>query len=121
LVGWAKTKNTRDDEPTICINQDENIDNEVYYVSIEFPNHLILLGWGGFSVNRKKTDVFWKPKYSMLLWRKNGGETKKNRYFTKIEPYLYEFVANESSFGIYTQKLKRLCLKFDNVFNIPYV
>jgi hypothetical protein len=52
---------------------------------------------------------------------KTGGKTKKNRYFTKIEPYLYEFVANESSFGIYTQKLKRLCLKFDNVFNIPYV
>jgi hypothetical protein len=33
---------------------------------------------------------------------------KKNRYFTKIEPYLYEFVANESSFGIYTRKTKEI-------------
>jgi hypothetical protein len=32
---------------------------------------------------------------------KTGGKTKKNWYFTKIEPYLYEFVANESSFGIF--------------------
>ena len=63
----------------------------------------------------KKIDVFWKPKYSMLLLEKNrkkrggnGGKTKKNRYFTKIEPYLYEFVANESSFGIYTRKTKEI-------------
>jgi hypothetical protein len=48
----------------------------------------------------------------MLLLEKNrktGGKrekTKKNRYFTKIEPYLYEFVANESRFGIYTRKTK---------------
>ena len=34
----------------------------------------------------------------------NEKKTKKNQYFTKIEPYLYEFVANESSFGIYTRK-----------------
>ena len=40
---------------------------------------------------------------------KNGekrGETKKNRYFTEIEPYLYEFDAIESRFGIYTRKTK---------------
>ena len=40
---------------------------------------------------------------------KNGGKrekTKKNRYFTEIEPYLYEFDANESRFGIYTRKTK---------------
>jgi hypothetical protein len=41
--------------------------------------------------------------------RKTGGKrekTKKNRYFTEIEPYLYEFDANESRFGIYTRKTK---------------
>jgi hypothetical protein len=42
----------------------------------------------------------------MLLLEKNRGETKKNRYFTEIEPYLYEFDAIESSFGIYTRKTK---------------
>jgi hypothetical protein len=31
-------------------------------------------------------------------------KTKKNRYFTEIEPYLYEFDAIESRFGIYTRK-----------------
>jgi hypothetical protein len=39
--------------------------------------------------------------------RKTGGKrekTKKNRYFTEIEPYLYEFDAIESRFGIYTRK-----------------
>jgi hypothetical protein len=39
--------------------------------------------------------------------RKTEGKrenTKKNRYFTEIEPYLYEFDANESRFGIYTRK-----------------
>jgi hypothetical protein len=49
----------------------------------------------------------------MLLLEKNrktektGGErekTKKNRYFTEIEPYLYEFDVIESRFGIYTRK-----------------
>ena len=46
----------------------------------------------------------------MLLLEKNrktektGGKTKKNRYFTEIEPYLYEFDAIESRFGIYTRK-----------------
>jgi hypothetical protein len=44
LVALAKIQYTRDDEPTIsCINQDKNIDKEVYYVCIEFPNLLILL------------------------------------------------------------------------------
>ena len=41
--------------------------------------------------------------------RKTGGKrkkTKKNRYFTEIEPYLYEFDAIESRFGIYTRKTK---------------
>ena len=60
----------------------------------------------------KKNDVFWKPKYSMLLLEKNRKteknekreKTKKNRYFTEIEPYLYEFDAIESRFGIYTRK-----------------
>jgi hypothetical protein len=40
--------------------------------------------------NRKKT--------------KNRGKTKKNRYFTEIEPYLYQFDSIESRFGIYTRK-----------------
>jgi hypothetical protein len=46
----------------------------------------------------------------MLLLEKNRknrgetGKTKKNRYFTEIEPYLYEFDAIESRFGIYTRK-----------------
>jgi hypothetical protein len=40
-----------------------------------------------------------KPKKT-----KNRGKTKKNRYFTEIEPYLYEFDVIESRFGIYTRK-----------------
>jgi hypothetical protein len=44
--------------------------------------------------------------------KKNGQKRKKkekkNWYFTKIEPYLYKFVANESSFGIYTRKTKEI-------------
>ena len=35
---------------------------------------------------------------------KNRGKTKKNLYFTEIEPYLYEFDAIESRFGVYTRK-----------------
>ena len=35
---------------------------------------------------------------------KNRGKSKKNRYFTEIEPYLYQFDAIESRFGIYTRK-----------------
>jgi hypothetical protein len=48
----------------------------------------------------------------MLLLEKNRktrgkrGKTKKNRYFTEIEPYLHEFEAIESRFGIYTRKTK---------------
>jgi hypothetical protein len=37
---------------------------------------------------------------------KNREKTKKNRYFTEIEPYLYKFDAIESRFGIYTRKTK---------------
>jgi hypothetical protein len=39
-------------------------------------------------------------------WKTGGNreKTKKNLYFTEIEPYLYEFDAIESRFGIYTQK-----------------
>ena len=57
-----------------------------------------------FFENRNTRCYFWrktgKPK-------KPGGKrekTKKNRYFTEIEPYLYEFDAIESRFGIYTRK-----------------
>jgi hypothetical protein len=37
-IWWlSKKQYTRDDEPTIfCVNQDKSIDNEVYYVCIEF-------------------------------------------------------------------------------------
>jgi hypothetical protein len=42
----------------------------------------------------------------MLLLEKNRGKTKTNQYFTEIEPYLYEFDAIESRFGIYTRKTK---------------
>jgi hypothetical protein len=39
------------------------------------------------------------------FWRKTGKPKKtKNRDFTEIEPYLYEFDAIESRFGIYTRK-----------------
>jgi hypothetical protein len=34
----------------------------------------------------------------------NREKTKKNRYFTEIEPYLCEFDVIESRFGIYTRK-----------------
>jgi hypothetical protein len=33
-------------------------------------------------------------------------KTKKIRDFTEIEPYLYEFDAIESRFGIYTRKIE---------------
>jgi hypothetical protein len=44
LVGWAKTihmtiNRTFLHEPRV---QDKNIDNEVYYVCIEFPNLIVL-------------------------------------------------------------------------------
>ena len=68
----------------------------------------------------KKTDVFLKTEILVTrcyFWRKTGknlermggGGNEENRYFTKIEPYLYEFVANESSFGIiYSWKTKEI-------------
>ena len=86
-----------------------------YFFHLTIINHL---GWGGFSVNRKKPMFFENrnTRNSMLLleknWKKpgkNGGGDEENRYFTKIEPYLYEFVANESSFGIiYSWKTKEI-------------
>jgi hypothetical protein len=58
-----------------------------------------------FFENRNTRCYFWRKT------EKTGGKrekTKKNRYFTEIEPYLYEFDAIESRFGIYTRKLKLL-------------
>jgi hypothetical protein len=52
-------------------------------------------------------DVTFGEKPKNRKKRKTGGKrekTKKNRYFTEIEPYLYEFDAIESRFGIYTRK-----------------
>jgi hypothetical protein len=52
-------------------------------------------------------DVTFGEKPENRKNRKTGGKrgkTKKNRYFTEIEPYLYEFDAIESRFGIYTRK-----------------
>jgi hypothetical protein len=54
-------------------------------------------------------DVTFGEKPENQKKRKTGGKrkkTKKNRYFTEIEPYLYEFDAIESRFGIYTRKTK---------------
>ena len=54
-------------------------------------------------------DVTFGEKPENRKKRKTGGKrekTKKNRYFTEIEPYLYEFDAIESRFGIYTRKTK---------------
>ena len=42
VVALAKIQYTCDDEPTIsCINQDKNIDNEVYYICIKFPQQIV--------------------------------------------------------------------------------
>jgi hypothetical protein len=52
-------------------------------------------------------DVTFGEKPENRKKRKTGGKrekTKKNRYFSEIEPYLYEFDAIESRFGIYTRK-----------------
>jgi hypothetical protein len=39
MVNARNSRFTRDDEATIsCIHQDKNIDNEVHYVCIEFPD-----------------------------------------------------------------------------------
>jgi hypothetical protein len=56
-----------------------------------------------FFENRNTRCYFWRKTEKP---GENGGKTKKNRYFTEIEPYLYEFDAIESRFGIYTQKTK---------------
>jgi hypothetical protein len=49
-------------------------------------------------------DVTFGEKSENRKKRKTGEKTKKNRYLTEIEPYLYEFDAIESRFGIYTRK-----------------
>ena len=60
-----------------------------------------------FFENRNTRCYFWrktgKPKKTRKTEEKRG-KTKKNRYFTEIEPYLYQFDAIESRFGIYTRK-----------------
>ena len=44
LVGSVKIQYARNDEgPHSCINQNKNIDNDLYCSSNEFPNHLALL------------------------------------------------------------------------------
>ena len=44
LVSSVKIQYVRDDEgPHSCINQNKNIDNDLYCSSNEFPNHLALL------------------------------------------------------------------------------
>jgi hypothetical protein len=44
MVYARNSRFTRDDEPTIsCIHQDKNIDNEVHYVCIEFPDLIFVL------------------------------------------------------------------------------
>ena len=59
-----------------------------------------------FFENRNTRCYFWRKTGKPKKTGGNEKKTKKNRYFTKIEPYLYEFVANKSSFGIYTRKTK---------------
>jgi hypothetical protein len=56
-------------------------------------------------------DVTFGEKPENRKNRKTEGKrekTKKNRYFTEIEPYLYEFDAIESRFAIYTRKTKEI-------------
>jgi hypothetical protein len=53
-----------------------------------------------FFENRNTRCYFWRKTEKTEKREK----TKKNRYFTEIEPYLYEFDAIESRFGIYTRK-----------------
>ena len=89
------------------------------------------LGWGGFSVNRKKRcflkteilDVTFggKPKKT-----KNRGKTGKNEeksVFYWNRAILIRVWCNWITFwhNFTHEKLKRVCLKFDNVFKIPYV
>jgi hypothetical protein len=60
----------------------------------------------------------------MLLLEKNPektwGKTKISILLKSNNTY-NKFVANESSFGIYTQKTKEILFEFDNVFKILYV
>ena len=51
-----------------------------------------------FFENRNTRCYFWRKTEKN---RKTGG---KQENFTEIEPYLYEFDAIESRFGIYTRK-----------------
>jgi hypothetical protein len=56
-------------------------------------------------------DVTFGEKPENRKKRKTEGKrekTKKNRYFTEIEAYLYEFDAIESRFSIYTPKTKEI-------------
>jgi hypothetical protein len=65
----------------------------------------------------KRNDVFWKPKYSMLLLekkrRKIGTSLKSNHTYTSL-------LQMNQVLAFTHEKLKRFCLKFDNVFKIPY-
>jgi hypothetical protein len=54
-----------------------------------------------FFENRNTRCYFWRKTEKTGEKRE---KTKKNRYFTEIEPYLYEFDVIESRFGIYTRK-----------------
>ena len=57
-----------------------------------------------FFENRNTRCYFWRKTEKKRKTEGKREKTKKNRYFTEIEPYLYEFDANESRFGIYTRK-----------------
>jgi hypothetical protein len=90
---------------------------------------------GGFSVNRKKTMFFEnrntvldvtfgeKPKKIGKTGGKTGGNeknTKKNRYKILKSNHTYTSLLQMNQVLVFThEKLKRFCLKFDNVFKIP--
>ena len=63
-----------------------------------------------FFENQNTRCYFWRKPENRKKNEKPGEngkkreKTKKNRYFTEIEPYLYEFDAIESRFGIYIRK-----------------
>jgi hypothetical protein len=75
LVGWTEKQYARDDEPIIfCTNQD--IDNEVYYVCIEFRNLKANFHSGKLSVDWNGQENF---SLSCELWvGTNDFNTKKN-------------------------------------------
>ena len=53
-----KIQYTRDDEePHSCINQNRNIDNDLYCCSNEFPNHLAPLTFDKLKVNDGETEI----------------------------------------------------------------